>query len=242
MIISDKAWGKFISRLGKVEGAAKDKILAYLETHPINTFQQRKDFLTYCYGVATKYGEASAALSAQMYDDIAAAAGMFLDPAEVADTATYAEVCEAVNGTLKTTEAASSLADCIGRLVKRAGCDTTLKNAHRDGAQFAWVPHGDTCAFCLTLASQGWTYTKNWRPGDHAQHIHSNCDCTYAVRFDQNSGVAGYDPNKYYEIYKAAPGDTSKEKIRAMSKAYREEHREEINEKRRMRYQEQKNR
>ena len=34
MIISDKAWGKFISRLGKVEGAAKDKILAYLETGP----------------------------------------------------------------------------------------------------------------------------------------------------------------------------------------------------------------
>lgn len=44
----------------------------------------------------------------------------------------------------------------VSRLVKRAGADTTLKNAQRDGAEFAWVPHGDSCAFCLTLASRGW--------------------------------------------------------------------------------------
>ena len=31
-----------------------------------------------------------------------------------------------------------------------------LKNALRDGAEFAWVPNGDTCAFCMTLASRGW--------------------------------------------------------------------------------------
>lgn len=27
-----------------------------------------------------------------------------------------------------------------------------LKNALRDGAEFAWVSNGDTCAFCMTLA------------------------------------------------------------------------------------------
>ena len=48
--------------------------------------------------------------------------------------------------------------------VKKAGIDTTLQNAYRDrpkkygkkrntGAQVAWVPSGDTCPFCLMLAS-----------------------------------------------------------------------------------------
>lgn len=236
MEISDKAWNKYISTLSTLEQTAKDKLLKYLEVYPISTPEQKIKFINYAYGISTKYGEGAAALSAEMYDAIAQLSGMRLDPAEVAEVATYEDVAKAINGTLKTTEAHSSLADSIGRLVKRAGCDTTLKNAHRDHAQFAWVPHGDTCAFCITLASQGWTYTKNWKPGQHAQHIHSNCDCTYAVRFDENSGVKGYDPDHYYQIYKNAEGDSSKEKIRSMSKAYREEHRDEILEKKRIHY------
>ena len=90
----------------------------------------------------------------------------------------------------------------VARLVKQVGADTTLKNAKRDGAQFAWIPHGDTCAFCITLASRGWQYMSDEAlKGGHAEHIHANCDCEYAVRFDGHSTVAGYDPDKYLEEY-----------------------------------------
>ena len=53
-----------------------------------------------------------------------------------------------------------------------------LKNAVRDGAEWAWVPHGDTCPFCITLASNGWQKaSRKVLKGGHAEHIHANCDC-----------------------------------------------------------------
>lgn len=99
----------------------------------------------------------------------------------------------------------------VSRLVKRAGADTTLKNAVRDGAEWAWVPHGDTCPFCITLASNGWQKASSKvLKGGHAQHIHANCDCEFAIRFDHNTTVAGYDPEKYLAQYNAAGGDINK--------------------------------
>ena len=98
----------------------------------------------------------------------------------------------------------------VSRLVKRAGADTTLKNALRDGAEWAWVPQGDTCAFCLTLASRGWQKASQAAiKGGHAEHIHANCDCEYAIRFDGRSTVAGYDPDKYLRQYRAAGSDVN---------------------------------
>ena len=46
--------------------------------------------------------------------------------------------------------------------------------------------------------------------GGHAEHIHANCDCEFAIRFDHNTTVAGYDPDKYLAQYNAAGGDINK--------------------------------
>ena len=105
----------------------------------------------------------------------------------------------------------ANLPNGISRLVKRAGADTTLKNAIRDGAEWAWVPHGDTCPFCITLASNGWQKaSQKLLKGGHAEHIHANCDCEFAVRFRSDTTVAGYDPDKYYRQYREAGGDINK--------------------------------
>ena len=86
----------------------------------------------------------------------------------------------------------------VSRQVKRAGADTTLKNAVRDGAEWAWVPHGDTCPICITLASNRWQKASSKvLKGGHADHIHANCDFYFAIRCDHNTTVAGYDPYKY---------------------------------------------
>ena len=79
----------------------------------------------------------------------------FYEPAEAAETATYNETAKAINGAAKT-NSGKEVSGVVDRLVKRAGVDTTMKNAIRDGAEWAWIPSGDTCAFCLTLASRGW--------------------------------------------------------------------------------------
>lgn len=105
----------------------------------------------------------------------------------------------------------ANLPNGVSRLVKRTGADTTLKNAVRDGAEWAWVPHGDTCPFCITLASNGWQKASSKvLKGGHANHIHANCDCEFAIRFDHKTTVAGYDPDKYLAQYNAAGGDINK--------------------------------
>ncbi|WP_291225020.1 hypothetical protein [Gemmiger sp.] len=124
----------------------------------------------------------------------------------------------------------------VSRLVKRAGADTTLKNAVRDGAEWAWVPHGDTCPFCITLASNGWQKASSKvLKGGHAEHIHANCDCEFAIRFDHNTTVAGYDPEKYLKQYRDAGGD-----VNAMRRIDYAANRERINAQKRAAYAERK--
>ncbi len=180
-----------------------------------NGLDDGKALLDYAYALATHYGEAIGALACQMYEETAAAQNVTVAAAEAAATPDYGEVAKAVNGAKK--QSVKLISSAVGRLVKQVGADTTLKNAQRDGAQFAWIPHGDTCAFCLTLASRGWQYmSKNALKNGHAEHIHANCDCEYSVRFDGSSTVEGYDPDKYLEMYNNAEGSTPNEKINSM--------------------------
>ena len=115
------------------------------------------------------------------------------------------------------------------------GADNTLKNAARDGAEWAWVARGDTCAFCIMLASNGWQRAskatrKLIDSGGHAaKHIHNNCDCEFAVRFDGESGVAGNDPDRFRAMYDNADGRTWQDKVNAMRREQYAANRDEIN-------------
>lgn len=234
MTISEKDWSNYIRKLRKLSDTVADKVKAYIERHGI---ENTKELIDYSYALVSQYGEGAAALSAQMYDILAELEGRYIEPAEMAPTATYGEVAKSVNGTLKTSQNPNEISGAVSRWVKMAGSDTTLKNAERDGAQFAWIPSGDTCAFCLTLASRGWQYmSKNALKNGHAEHIHSHCDCQYAVRFDSKSTVAGYDPDKYRQMYENAEGDTPQEKINSMRRAQYEGNKDEINAKKRAAY------
>lgn len=178
-------------------------------------FSDDKALLDYAYALSSHYGQAIGSLACEMYEKTAAAQGAIVPTAEMADLPEYGEVAKAVHGTMKQSQA--KVPATVARLVKQVGADTTLKNAKRDGAQFAWIPHGDTCAFCITLASRGWQYMSDKAlKGGHAEHIHANCDCEYAVRFDGHSTVAGYDPDKYLEIYNNMSGSSSDEKINSL--------------------------
>ena len=178
----------------------------YIDTHGTGDADA---LITYAAALVTKYGEGSAELACQMYDALAEAANAGVPAAEPAEPADYGEVARMVNATKNQNPA--NLPNGVSRLVKRAGADTTLKNAVRDGAEWAWVPHGDTCPFCITLASNGWQKASSKvLKGGHAEHIHANCDCEFAIRFDHKTTVAGYDPDKYLAQYNAAGGDINK--------------------------------
>lgn len=206
MQITAKTWNEYITRLSRLNQKAGQLMRQYIDTHGTGDADA---LITYAAALVTKYGEGSAELACQMYDALAEAANAGVPAAEPAEPADYGEVARMVNATKNQNPA--NLPNGVSRLVKRAGADTTLKNAVRDGAEWAWVPHGDTCPFCITLASNGWQKASSKvLKGGHADHIHANCDCEFAIRFDHNTTVAGYDPEKYLAQYNAAGGDINK--------------------------------
>lgn len=206
MQITANAWNEYITRLSRLNQKAGQLMRQYIDTHGTGDADA---LITYAAALVTKYGEGSAELACQMYDALAEAANAGVPAAEPAVPADYGEVARMVNATKNQNPA--NLPNGVSRLVKRAGADTTLKNAVRDGAEWAWVPHGDTCPFCITLASNGWQKASSKvLKGGHAEHIHANCDCEFAIRFDHNTTLAGYDPEKYLKQYRDAGGDINK--------------------------------
>lgn len=206
MQISAKTWNEYVIRLSRLNQKAGQLMREYIDAHGT---ADTDDLVAYAYGLVTKYGEGSAELACQMYEALAEAQGVHVPAAEPAATASYGEVARMVSATKDQNPA--NLPNGVSRLVKRAGADTTLKNAIRDGAEWAWIPHGDTCPFCITLASNGWQKaSQKLLKGGHAEHIHANCDCEFAVRFRSGTTVAGYDPDKYYRQYREAGGDINK--------------------------------
>lgn len=219
MILTIKAWSDYLTRLRAVNDAAYEQLLAYVRANQFpTTWDELQATIDYAFGLATKYGEAAAELACEMYDAVSLASGVNLPAAEPAPTATWNEVAKAVQGTAKTGNA-EILAGSVSRLVKMTGVDTTMQNAIRDGAEWAWIPRGETCAFCLTLASRGWQRaSRKALKGGHAEHIHANCDCTYAIRHDRRTDVEGYEPERYLAMYNSTSGSPT-DKINAMRRA-----------------------
>ena len=243
MIITDRQWNRYISVLRELNNKAAEDMIRFMTDRNVlksgNTYvlssAERKELIDYAYALATKYGEGAAAAAAEMYDVIALASRANVPPAEPAKTATYGEVAKAVNGTLK--QSPEIVPSAVSRLVKTAGVDTTINNAIRDGAYWAWVPRGDTCSFCIMLASNGWQKaSKNALKNGHAEHIHANCDCTYVVRFGDNLSVEGYDPQQYLDMYQSADGTKWQDKLNSMRRDFYAENKDKINAQKRSAY------
>lgn len=221
-------WERYIARLKKISDKAAAEMQAYVDRFG---FGNTTAIINHAYALATRYGEAAATAACDMYDAVAAVSRVSVPAAIPAETATYGDMAKAINGAIKQA-AEGQVPQIVGRKVKQAGADTTLKNAIRDGAEFAWIPHGDTCAFCITLASRGWqTASEKALKEGHAEHIHSNCDCEYAVRFSDRDGVRGYNPDIYKRIYDSHGSD-----INAIRREQYQKNKEKINEQKREAY------
>lgn len=226
MKLTAQTWSEYVARLARLNQKAGQLMADYIAAHGTGDADA---LIAYAHALVTKYGEGSAELACQMYDALAAAARAGVPAAEPAEPASYGEIARMV---LATKASPPQMQRGVSRLVKRAGADTTLKNALRDGAEFAWIPQGDTCAFCLTLASRGWQKASQAAiKGGHAEHIHANCDCEYAIRFDGRSTVAGYDPEKYLKQYRDAGSD-----VNALRRVNYARNRERINAQKRAAY------
>lgn len=232
MKIPMKNWNNYVTRLSAINKTAGRKMQAWIDTHGTDDVEALVDV---AYALATRYGEAASATACQMYDETAQIQKAHVPPAEPKQTQNIRYVDAAVRSALS--RAPSTVPKTVSELVKRTGAETTLKNAVRDGAYFAWVPRGDTCPFCITLASNGWRKaSKKTVNGDHAEHIHHNCNCEFAISFNGPGHVEGYDPDKYREMYDNAEGGNWKDKMNSMRRAHYAANKDMINAQKRAAY------
>lgn len=57
---------------------------------------------------------------------------------------------------------------------------------------------GETCSFCLMLASRGAVYNTP----EAASHAHPSCDCRIVPSFDGGCDIEGYDPDEIYRQWR----------------------------------------
>lgn len=235
MKITKKQWQTYQKRLTAINKKAEEEMRLWISARGGYQAVEFDEAIAKAYELATKYGEASASLSALMYDATAEISGKTLPAAEVAKTASLGDVSKAIYGASAYSQNDDYMAGVVGRLVKQAGADTTLKNARRDGAEFAWIAQGETCAYCELLAASGWQHASSRViKGDHAEHIHANCDCIFMVRFDSESTVDGYTPNP--TLYDNTEGRTIEEKANTIRRQNYAKNKDEINAQKRIAY------
>lgn len=247
MIISERDWNAYITRLRNINAKAAKEMTDWMNRFGLDDVE---GIINHAYAVVNKYGTASSQLAADMYDATGELSGKYLEAAELAELPTYRYVSGTVRRVLTLTQNIDMIAAATTRLVKQAAQDTTLKNAKRDGAQAAWIPMGATCAFCIMLGSNGWrTISKETYRNGRASHIHPNCDCAYAVRFDTVSNVDGYNPEALQNIYYDAIDDadeegystrTTDDKVNAMRRKFYKRNKDEINAQKRAAYEKRK--
>ena len=225
--VSASAWREYVEAHARVQSAARNELVAFFDTLPwgVDDAAATAVLVEKAVEIARLYGIADATLSAAFYDEVMEMFGAVLPPADVlAPSPQFVaqDVADAVS-TAKSAESARTLAGgAVAGHVKRAGVETMMGAAQRDGAMWAWVCIGDTCAFCRALGSNGWQYaSRSVRAGNHAEHIHDGCDCQFMVKpKDASLDIDGYDPEKLLNEYLAADsGGTSKDKINAMRRA-----------------------
>lgn len=225
---------KYTAQQELIRKRAAEAMQKWIDVHGI---EDRNAMIQFANVLAKQGGEAAGAAACEMYDLIAEASKASVPAALPAETATYSEVAKAVNGSLKQSELGNLVVSTVERLVKQCAEDTMLQNAGRDGAEFAWIPDGGACAFCITLGSQGWQTASKDLIDNHAEHIHANCNCEFVIRFNSKTEVKGYNPDQLRKEYDEADGKGSKAKINSMRREQYQENKDEINEQKRMLYQ-----
>lgn len=147
--------------------------------------------------VATRYEELASELGAQWYDLCTKLANIEAEAAELRETDTEsirqrARAAVETAPTNKTVDAVFNyfLHNEIQNSIRATGSANLWRDYERGLVSGKWarVPVGDTCAWCLMLASQGaWYLTKESAVGNNGGHYHDGCDCVAVYHADADN-------------------------------------------------------
>lgn len=161
--------------------------------------------------VAEKYSYLGCELGAQWYDLCSELAGLDVDPAELAEVDPD-ELASRADSAYGRAHDSSLVADVLNyylqnqieNSIRRTGDANLWRDYERGmaGGKWARVPVGETCAWCLMLASQGaWYLSEETAKGIDPGHYHDGCDCVAVYHADPES-ISGYaNLTKYKEMY-----------------------------------------
>ena len=156
--------------------------------------------------ISAKYRLLGSELGAIWYDLCAELAGLDVDPAELADID-----LDAISKQLETAETQEDFSNAFRKNIYDGMRGTGMHNVKREydrglqGGKWARVPVGETCAWCLMLASNGaWYISEETALGKSAGHYHDHCDCI-AVYYADAEEIEGYSAlYDYKAMYYAA--------------------------------------
>lgn len=169
----------------------------------------RGALLDYYPNVVRQFGDASATVALEFYEDIRAEAEAEGDyTPELADETSaqllkddvYVATKPKANGTTPENVSASMQGMAQRRVMQQADA-TIRRNVARDPAhpRWAFVPHIGACGFCIMLGSRGFAY---WSEGTVLASRHHGCMCAPVADFDTaNPHLDGYDPDAMYRAY-----------------------------------------
>lgn len=229
--IPSKAWLSYIGKLRRLNTTVANCMQAYVDQYGVSDSQKLIDV---AYGLVTKYGEGSAALASEMYDALAELQGAHVPAAEPAETASTAK-WHAWSTRQKPHAAAQKRGEPPCKAC-RSRHDAEKRFARR--RRICMGAERRHLRVLHDAGLRGWQRaSKKAIKNGHAEHIHANCDCTYAIRFDPEVNVEGYDPDAYLKAYRDAGSD-----VNELRRIHYAENRERINAQKRAAYAEQRRR
>ena len=145
--------------------------------------------------IAEQYGLIASELGAQWYDLCTRLANIDADPAELseADSGSIRERAKSMTEKYSDHPIQEVLNRFLQNEIQNSIRITGDANLWRDyerglvSGKWARVPVGDTCAWCLMLASQGaWYLSKESALGNNGGHYHDGCNCIAVYHADAN--------------------------------------------------------
>lgn len=160
--------------------------------------------------IGEKYGLLASELGAQWYDLCTQLAGVDAEPAELStmDSESIAASANAAATRAESGIIAEAFGNYLQNVINESIRKTGDANLWRDyergltGGRWCRVPVGETCAWCLMLASQGaWYVSRKSALGETADHYHRDCNCIAVYHADAES-IKGYkELERYKNIY-----------------------------------------
>ena len=170
-------------------------------------------------GIVSRYGLASAEIGAQWYEYCRKMNFDSRYTAIVGEVSRYsvssdvnAEIDKLFNGEVNEAELVSLLSGAVVDQVQKQARDTILSNLNAEYLDaiargdksfaskcgYARVTTGDSCAFCIMLASRGFVYAseRTATKSKRGDKYHNHCHCV-AVPFAKADSINGYEKTLY---------------------------------------------